>query len=44
MIVLFARTGKIPVRLELEPDETAISPWEQRAAALESFYDESKVW
>jgi antitoxin component of RelBE/YafQ-DinJ toxin-antitoxin module len=39
-----ARTGKIPVRLALELDETAVSPWEQRAAALESFYDESKTW
>jgi antitoxin component of RelBE/YafQ-DinJ toxin-antitoxin module len=39
-----ARTGKVPVRLSLEPDETAVSPWEQRAEALESFYDESKTW
>jgi len=39
-----ARTGKVPVRLELKPDETAVSPWEQRATALESFYDESKAW
>ena len=39
-----ARTGKVPVRLALEPDEPAVSPWEQRAAALESFHDESKTW
>jgi hypothetical protein len=39
-----ARTGRVPVRLALEPDETAVSPWEQRAATLESFYDESKTW
>ncbi len=39
-----ARTGRVPVRLALEPDETAVSLWEQRAAALESFYDESKTW
>ena len=39
-----ARTGRVPVRLALEPDETAVSPWGQRAGALESFYDESKTW
>jgi antitoxin component of RelBE/YafQ-DinJ toxin-antitoxin module len=39
-----ARTGRVPVRLALEPDETAVTPWEQRAGALESFYDESKAW
>jgi antitoxin component of RelBE/YafQ-DinJ toxin-antitoxin module len=39
-----ARTGKVPVRLSLEPDSAGISPWEQRAEALESFYDESKAW
>jgi len=39
-----ARTGRVPVRLALEPDETALSPWEQRAETLESFYDESKAW
>jgi antitoxin component of RelBE/YafQ-DinJ toxin-antitoxin module len=39
-----ARTGRVPVRLSLEPDETAVSPWEQRAETLESFYDESKTW
>jgi antitoxin component of RelBE/YafQ-DinJ toxin-antitoxin module len=39
-----ARTGRIPVRLALEPAEAAVSPWEQRAETLESFYDESKAW
>ena len=39
-----ARTGKIPVHLSLEPEETALLPWEQRAEMLESFYDESKTW
>jgi antitoxin component of RelBE/YafQ-DinJ toxin-antitoxin module len=39
-----ARTGKVPVRLALEPDGEAVSSWEQRARTLESFYDESKAW
>jgi antitoxin component of RelBE/YafQ-DinJ toxin-antitoxin module len=39
-----ARTGKVPLRLALESDESAVSPWEQRAETLESFYDESKTW
>ena len=37
-----AHTGRIGVRLALEPDETAVSPWEQRAATLESFYENPK--
>ncbi len=39
-----ARTGRVPVRLALEPEETAVLPWEQRAGTLESFFDESKTW
>jgi antitoxin component of RelBE/YafQ-DinJ toxin-antitoxin module len=39
-----ARTGRVPVRMALEPDGDPVSSWEQRAATLESFYDESKTW
>jgi antitoxin component of RelBE/YafQ-DinJ toxin-antitoxin module len=39
-----ARTGRVPVHLALEPDAEPVSSWEQRAATLESFYDESKTW
>ena len=39
-----ARTGRVPVRLALEPEGDAASSWEQRAKTLESFYDESKAW
>ena len=39
-----ARTGKVPLHLSVEPGETGLSPWEQRAGTLESFYAESKIW
>jgi antitoxin component of RelBE/YafQ-DinJ toxin-antitoxin module len=39
-----ARTGRVPVRLTLEPDGDSVSSWEQRSATLETFYDESKAW
>jgi len=39
-----ARTGRVPVRLALEPESEAVSSWEKRAETLESFYDESKAW
>ena len=39
-----ARTGKVPVNLSIPKDDPLLAPWEQRAATLESFYDESKAW
>jgi antitoxin component of RelBE/YafQ-DinJ toxin-antitoxin module len=39
-----ARTGRVPIRLALEPDGDSVSSWEQRTTTLESFYDESKTW
>ena len=39
-----ARTGRVPVRLALEPESDAVPSWEKRSETLESFYDESKAW
>jgi antitoxin component of RelBE/YafQ-DinJ toxin-antitoxin module len=39
-----ARTGRVPVRLALEPDAAPVLSWKQRSKTLESFYDESKTW
>jgi len=39
-----ARTGRVPVNLSAPKDDAVVTPWEQRAATLESFYGESKTW
>ena len=39
-----ARTGKVPVNLNSHADEDIPGPWTQRAAILESFYDQAKTW
>ncbi len=39
-----ARTGKVPVSLRTEPEDSVLGPWERRAATLESFYDHAKAW
>ena len=39
-----ARTGKVPVHLNTDADDSIAGPWAQRAATLESFYDPSKAW
>ncbi|HTG44590.1 MAG TPA: type II toxin-antitoxin system RelB/DinJ family antitoxin [Verrucomicrobiae bacterium] len=39
-----ARTGKAPLDLNTNQEESATEPWELRAATLESFYDKSKTW
>jgi hypothetical protein len=36
------RTGKVPVNLKTEADETIAGPRAQRAATSESFYDPTK--
>ena len=41
-IAQIAHTGKVPLQLSAEED--ALSPWEQRAATLEGFYDPAKTW
>lgn len=42
-VARIAETGRVP--LELAPGEEVVStPWEMRAAVLESFYDPSKAW
>ncbi len=43
LVSQIAETGRVPLELRLG-DDTAVSPWEQRAKALESFYDPSKAW
>ena len=43
LVTKIAQTGSIPIELSLADDSVA-TPWEQRAAALESFYDSSKAW
>jgi antitoxin component of RelBE/YafQ-DinJ toxin-antitoxin module len=44
LLAEIARTGRVPFRLALEPEADPVSPWEQRAETLESFYDEPKAW
>jgi addiction module RelB/DinJ family antitoxin len=39
-----ARTGKVPVNLNTEADDSIARPWAQRAATLESFYEPAKTW
>ena len=39
-----ARTGKVPLHLNANQDDSVAGPWEQRAATLEGFYDQSKTW
>jgi antitoxin component of RelBE/YafQ-DinJ toxin-antitoxin module len=38
------RTGSVPLRLKTDDKDDLVSPWEQRAGTLESFYDSSKAW
>jgi antitoxin component of RelBE/YafQ-DinJ toxin-antitoxin module len=39
-----ARTGRVPVNLSVSKNDAVVTPWEQRAATVESFYSESKTW
>ena len=43
LVAKIAQTGAVPLELGLE-DDRLLSPWEQRARTLESFYDPSKTW
>ncbi len=43
LVAKIARTGAIPLELNLG-DDSVMSPWEQRAQTLESFYDPTKAW
>jgi addiction module RelB/DinJ family antitoxin len=43
-VAQIARTGRIPVSLQVEPEDTLAGPWSDRAAVIESFYDRSKAW
>jgi antitoxin component of RelBE/YafQ-DinJ toxin-antitoxin module len=43
LVARIAETGRVPLELRLE-DDSVVSPWEQRAKTLESFYDPSKIW
>lgn len=42
-VAKIARTGAVPLELGLG-DDPVMSPWEQRAATLECFYEPSKTW
>lgn len=39
-----ARTGKVPLNLSTEADDSIAGPWPQRASTLESFHDPIKTW
>ena len=39
-----ARTGKVPVHLEVGGEEAIAGSWKRRAATLERFYDSAKTW
>ena len=43
-VTQMARTGKVPLKLDVGESDTIAGAWEKRAATLESFYDESKTW
>jgi addiction module RelB/DinJ family antitoxin len=43
LVSQIAETGRVPLELRLD-DDSAVSSWEQRAKALESFYDPTKTW
>jgi antitoxin component of RelBE/YafQ-DinJ toxin-antitoxin module len=39
-----ARTGKVPLNLSTQAEDSIAGPWPHRAATLESFYDPIKTW
>ena len=43
-VTQMARTGKVPLKLDVGQDDAIAGAWEKRAATLESFYDKSKAW
>ena len=43
LVAKIAQTGSVPLELGLG-DDRLLSPWEQRAKTLESFYDPTKTW
>jgi|GraSoiStandDraft_37_1057305.scaffolds.fasta_scaffold2454078_1 antitoxin component of RelBE/YafQ-DinJ toxin-antitoxin module len=43
LVAKIAQTGAVPLELGLG-DDPLLSPWEQRAETLESFYDPAKTW
>ena len=42
-VTQIAKTGKVPVSLDINQDDSIAGPWAQRAMVLESFYDKSKA-
>jgi hypothetical protein len=38
-VLLVIQKAELP-----DPDAEVLSPWEQRASVLESFYDSNKTW
>jgi hypothetical protein len=38
-VLLVIQKAELP-----DPDAAVLSPWEQRASVLESFYDSNKAW
>ena len=43
-VTQMARTGKVPLKLDSNQDDSIAGPWAHRAAMIETFYDESKTW
>ena len=43
LVAKIAETGAVPLELGFG-DDRLLSPWEQRAKTLESFYDPAKTW
>ena len=43
-VTQMARTGRVPLTLDPNGDESITGPWKERAARLESFYDPTKAW
>jgi addiction module RelB/DinJ family antitoxin len=43
-VTQIAKTGKVPVTLELPQDDDLAGTWQERSKTIESFYDASKTW
>ncbi len=43
-VTQMARTGRVPLKLDPNVEDSIAGPWEERASMLESFYDTSKTW
>ena len=43
-VTQMARSGKVPLKVDVGQDDALAGAWEKLAATLESFYDKSIAW